>query len=196
MTTSGGKRHKRLGKVSTSDSEQFADVRAIQTGEKSPPKAPGSHARARQKSREWVRRMRRAEALKREDAVVRLDDHEAAEYLGISLRLLRSLVSRGVLRYFPETHLFDTDELQDYMLSRARTPEERHNIILRRVRWEAHDLEQYPLTLRVDSMEGFARIWEQLAERFEADGFDEEASAVRTILRQARERLRQVSIEN
>src|SRR6185295_7602570 len=74
-------------------------------------------SRMQQKTREWTRRARRSESLKHDDWVVRLDDYEAAEYLGLPVRRFRRLVEKGVLRFYPGTRLFDVDELQEYVLA-------------------------------------------------------------------------------
>ncbi len=148
-----------------------------------------------QKTREWTRRVRRSEGLKH-DWVVRLDDYEAAEYLGLPIRRFRKLVEKGALRFWPDTRLFDVNELQEYVLAQAETPEQRRETVLRRVRWEAHDLEKYPLSFRIAIIEDFAKVWEQLAERFRDDGLPEEGSAVRAIIRQARRSLREASTPN
>lgn len=160
-----------------------------------PPTESVRWGRMHQKTREWTRRARRSEALKI-DGVVRLDDYEAAEYLGLPIRRFRRLVEQGVLRFWPGTRLFDANELQDYMLRQAKTPEERRETVLRRVRWEAHDLEKYPLNFRTAIMEDFAATWEQLAEAFDHQNLSYEASAVRAIIRQARQRLRDLSTTN
>lgn len=148
-----------------------------------------------QKTREWIREVRRSEAMKR-DGVVRLDDYEAAEYLAMSIRRFRRLVEKGVLRFAARTRLFDVDHLQAYMIGEAATPEERRQAVLRRVRWEAHDLEKYPLSFRTAIMEDFEKVWDELVEHFEDQGFPNEAAAVRAIIRQARQRLRDVATEN
>lgn len=41
------------------------------------------------------------------------------------------------VRILDRSGLFDPDDLQDYMLSRARTPAEGALVLLRRLRWEA-----------------------------------------------------------
>jgi len=152
--------------------------------------------RGRQKTLDVLRQMRRAEALTREDFVVRLDQHEAAEYLGIPVRKFRTLVEKGVLRFHPGTRLFDIDELEAHMLGGTTDPAEQRKMLLRRVRWEAHDLEKYPISARTDLADAFSKVWGQLAQKFEEGGHDDEAAAVRTIIKQAYDRSREVTSPN
>jgi hypothetical protein len=140
------------------------------------------------KAPDSVRCMRRVRALMT-DGIVRLDDYEAAQFLGLSRRSLRKLLRRGVLRHMPDTLLFDAEELQDYLLSNARTSQERLQAVLRVVRWEARDLEKYPLTFRTELLNRLEALWEHLAEGLEWSGLDAAASGIRRILADARRRL-------
>jgi hypothetical protein len=139
--------------------------------------------------------MRRVRALMT-DGIVRLDEDEAAQCLGISRRSLRRLLARGVVRPIPCTSLFDVEHLQDYLLSKARTREERLQVMLHVVRWEARDLEKYPLTFRTELMNRLEALWTQMAEGFEWSGLDAAASAIRRILAEARQRMRMETVEN
>jgi hypothetical protein len=132
--------------------------------------------------------MRRVRALMT-DGIVRLDDCEAAQLLGLSRRSLRKLLRRGVLRHMPDTLLFDAEELQEYLLAKARTGEEGLQAMLRVVRWEARDLEKYPLPFRTELLNLLEDLSEQLAEGFERSGLHDTASAIRGILSAARRRL-------
>lgn len=75
------------------------------------------------------------------------------------------------LRCLPDTSELDLDELHDSMLSRAGTPEERVLGMLRRLRWEARELDRRPLPIRMELMNVFEPAWERLASRFAAPGF-------------------------
>jgi hypothetical protein len=119
-----------------------------------------------------------------------LDEREAAAYLRVSLPVLRKLVERGALRRLPDTDLYDPDELHDYLLSRVKTPEERVLVMLRRLRWEARELDRRPPTMRMELMNAFEPAWERLATRFAAAGFRPAAESVWAILRALRVRLR------
>jgi len=150
---------------------------------------------ANQKSGDSVRRIRLQKALKY-DSVAPLEEHEAAEYLGISRRSLRKLVKHHVLRCTPRTRRFETDDLQRYMLSRAKTRQEQLEALIHRVRWEAHDMEKYPMCFRIAFLNLYEELWERLAARIAAAGFEEAAWSVRRILGQARERVRMAGVEN
>lgn len=140
------------------------------------------------KSTHAVRCMRRVWALMT-DGIVRLDEYEAAQFLGLSRKSLRKLLRRGVLRPIPGTLLFDADQLQDYLLSKARTGDEWLQVMLRVVRWDVRDLEKYPLTFRTELLNLLEADWEQLAEEFERTGLDAAATAIRRIHAEARRRL-------
>lgn len=76
-----------------------------------------------------LRRMRRLKAVIG-DGLLELSAHQAAAYLGISVRALRELLRAGVLRYASGTSFFATEDVQDYLMSQAVTREELCPVIL------------------------------------------------------------------
>lgn len=142
-----------------------------------------------------LRRQRRLENLFH-DKVIYLDVHEAAEYIGESVQEVRELVEDGILHLQPGTQLLNIDELQIYTLAVAETPEEHRQAVLRRVRWEAQELDLYPLFLREQLLDNFVQVWGRLAKKFARDGMNEEAAGVRAIVKQAQARYKEASTAN
>lgn len=125
-----------------------------------------------------------------------LDDHEAADYIGEPVSEVRELVEYGVLHLIPDTQLLDVEELQIYLLAVRDDAEGRRAAVLRRVRWEAEELELYPLFLRDQLVADFVQVWGRLAKKFTRDGMHEEAAGVRMIVKQAQARLKEATTAN
>jgi hypothetical protein len=141
------------------------------------------------------RRQRRLENLFQQKPIY-LDDHEAAEYIGESVQEVRELVEDGILHLVEGTQLLKIDELQIYTLAVAETAEEHRQAVLRRVRWEAQELDLYPLFLREQLLDNFVQVWGRLAKKFARDGMNEEAAGVRAIVKQAQARYKEASTAN
>jgi hypothetical protein len=118
-----------------------------------------------------------------------LNEREAAEYLGVQLPVLRRLVERGALKCLPETDRYDLDDLHDYLLSRVQTPEEGVVVMLRRLRWEARELDRRPPPERMELMNVFEPFWAHRAAQFADAGRHLAAESVWAILRALRVRL-------
>ncbi|HEY0160410.1 MAG TPA: hypothetical protein VGF28_24195 [Thermoanaerobaculia bacterium] len=142
-----------------------------------------------------LRTRRRLEHLFQQKPIY-LDDHEAADYIGVPVQELRELVEDGILHLQPDTQLLDVEELQIYLLAVSDDVEGRRAAVLRRVRWEAEELELYPLFLRDQLVADFVQVWGRLAKKFARDGMHEEAAGVRSIVRQAQLRLKDVTTAN
>lgn len=154
-----------------------------------------SWPREGRKSREFARRLRRQAYVTRERPLL-LDDYECAEFLGLPVRKVRQLVKNDRMNVWQERPLFDVEHVHEYALRNAMTDTERRHVIIRRVRFEAHDLENYPDAIRADIMPKFLKMWEQFAEDLDQNGYAEDALAVRSILRQAEMRLGDVMAIN
>lgn len=141
-------------------------------------------------------RLHRLAKLLRRNSLLLLNDEEAAEYLGISVKSLRKLVDHHVVQYVRGTFLFDPDELQEYLLARAKTPEAKIQVLVREAGWEARRLEKFPLPFRAAFVNFFAGSWESFARLYEEAGYLDAAAAIRRTIHYARERLRIDTIEN
>lgn len=141
------------------------------------------------------RRQRRLENLFH-DKPIYLDDHEAAEYISETVQEVRELVEDGILHLIEGTQLLNIEELQIYTLAVAETADERRQAVLRRVRWEAQELDLYPLFLREQLLDNFVQVWGRLAKKFARDGMNEEALGVRAIVKQAQARYKEASTAN
>jgi hypothetical protein len=141
------------------------------------------------------RRQRRLEHLFH-DKPIYLDDHEAAEYISETVQEVRELVEDGILHLIEGTQLLNIEELQIYTLAVAETPEEHRQAVLRRVRWEAQELDLYPLFLREQLLDNFVQVWGRLAKKFARDGMNDEALGVRAIVKQAQARYKEASTAN
>jgi hypothetical protein len=92
-----------------------------------------------------------------------LDDFEAAEFLGIPVQQVRKLAEDGTLKLFQDGRVFDVEDLQAFLLSKAFTAAEERAVLLRRARFEARDLENYPDQLRLEVIDDFIATWERFA---------------------------------
>jgi len=125
-----------------------------------------------------------------------LDDLEAAEFLGIPVRQVRKLAEDGTLTLFQNGRVFDVEDLHAFLLSKASNPAEERAVTIRRARFEARDLENYPDQLRLEVIDDFIATWERFATRLVELQHDEEAGAVRRILEQVRKRHGEVADVN